>query len=164
MWNGDSRLLAYSIAHLVDAAGKRASSQGCLRHDLLKRAKAVVERALATAAHEGEARLERPLASVVGILERRDYRSKRLSLKLAGSGGIVYIVGEQSVIVLDGAVLIRQLPVDGQVVALAQESHTGGIVIHTVYANRSLTAHHAVESDVLIGVCKQASGHYGICH
>ena len=158
-----SHLLAHAVAHLVDGSGELASSHGCLCHDLLKRAEAVVEGALAASAHKGETGLQRPLAGVVGILERRDDGREGLALELAWCGGVLGVVGEQRVIVLDSAVLVSQLPVDGQVMSLAHESHAGRVVINAVDADRSLTAHHAVESDVLVGVGQQTTCHGGMC-
>ena len=145
------------MTHLVNGSCKSASTHGCLGHDPLKRTQSVVERTFAATANEVEVGLKRPIALVVSILKRGNYGSKCLALKFAGSNGSVHVVCEQRIIVLDDAVLVGQLPVEGKMMTFAQECHTGRVVINTVYRYRCLTAQHTVESDVLICVCQQAS-------
>ena len=143
---------------VVDSTSQADSTHSCLANDFLERAESVVERTLTATAGQSEVALQRPSALVVGILERRDNGSESLTLEIAWSSGVVHVVGEQLVVVLDCTCLVCHLPVDSEVASFAHKHNAGRVVIHTINTNRSLAAHHTIKSDVLVGVCEKTTG------
>ena len=144
---------------LVDGSGQGAGPHGSLAYNLLERAQAVVEGALAAAAAHGKVALEREFLPVVGKLERGKHGCKGLALELAAGGGVGCVVGKEGIFVLDGTGLEHQLPVDGEMGSGIHESHAGGVGVDAVDADGCVTRKMAVESHVLVGVGEQTAGH-----
>jgi len=95
---------------------------------------------------------------IVGILHGRKDGSKGLTPELAVRAVVSSVVAKQRIIVLYRTALDGRLPVEREMVSRGKESHAGWVVIRTINAYGSLTAHHAVISNVLIGVGQNATG------
>ena len=146
------------VCSVVDSLSQANSTHGSLANDFLERTESVVERTLTATAGQSEVALQRPSTLVVGILERRDNGSESLTLEIAWSSGVVHVVGEQLVVVLDSTCLVCHLPVESEVASFAHKHNAGRVVIHTINTNRSLAAHHTIKSDVLVGVSEKTTG------
>ena len=151
------RYIRIGWQHATKIRCQRITKEADICHYTFERTQSVVELTFTTATGEGEVSLERPFALIVCILERRYYRSKSLALESSVGRRLIGIVIEKRIRVVDSTSLPRRLKIDTKMVSLLHESHSGRIVIYTIDADRSLTAHHSVEGDVLVGVSKQTT-------
>ena len=146
------------LACAVDALRQLCHAECSVCHDAFKRAEPVAEFAFAAATAEGEVGLKRPSFFIVGKLHGWEDGSRGFAFEFAVCRGIVGIVGKGCVVVFHRTRLECCLPVDRKVCAIGEESHTCGIAVNAVDSDACLTAHHAVERHVLVGVGEHATG------
>ena len=140
--------------------GRRDANKtaGNAAHHGLERADAFIELALAAAARHREVHLERPVAFVVGSLQRGDDRRIGHTLELLGVEAVVLITKfEELILRLYGSGLMRILPVESQMQSIAQENHTCRVAVNTVEADGSIACRIPQKSYALVGIGKYSS-------
>ena len=147
-------LTALHVAvHVVALCAEGLELVGNVAHDALEGAESVGKLTAATASGHREVELPRPVALVVGGLQRGDEGGiggalegfYALSVVLA-SQGVEWIGGGY------GAGLPCILPVEAYVETFGQESHTGGVGVDTVEADGGVAGGIAQEVDTLVRV------------
>ena len=136
-------------------------------YSAFKGADTIGELTLSTATGNGEIGLQTPTTSIVSSLDGGDKWCIGHTFEFLGSGTVViHAQGKVGVGGENGTGLECHLPVHREMEALVHEDHTCGVAVYTVNPDNTVTCHITVESEVLVGVCKNAAcpNVAGDCH
>ena len=95
-------------------------------------------------------------ADAAGIdIARYKYIATCVGSMIAGLGGLYYVMDYACGVWSNDAFGDRGWLAIALVI-FAHKYYACGVVVNTINANRSLTAHHSIESNVLVGVCQHS--------